>query len=148
MHVKLKDVQLIPCKKIVNERGFLQEICREDEPGFFHIGQTYLTQTKTGIIKAWYLHKIQWDSIFVLNGTMRMALYDERPDSPTFQQVESYLITDSDPHIIRIPPGIWHGFQAIESDLLLLHMNSKAINFSQTDELRKDPHTPSIPFNW
>jgi dTDP-4-dehydrorhamnose 3,5-epimerase len=148
MKTTLSDVQLIPCKKIVNDRGFLQEICRQDEPSFFPIGQSYLTQTKMGIIKAWYLHKTQWDSIFVINGTMKMALYDDRPDSPTYQQAEAYIIKDSDPHIIRIPPGVWHGFQAVDSNLLLLHMNSHAFDFAQTDEIRKEPHTPSIPFNW
>jgi dTDP-4-dehydrorhamnose 3,5-epimerase len=148
MSVLLQDVQLINCKKVVNERGFLQEITREDAPAFFKIGQTYLTQTLKGIIKAWYLHRQQWDSIFVISGVMKIALYDTRPQSATFEQVSEHLIRAEAPQLIHIPPGVWHGFQALETHLLLLHQNSHAFDFDAPDELKKDIHSSDIPFSW
>lgn len=148
MKTNLSGAQIIPCRRVVNDRGFLQEICRSDEDGFFQIGQAYLTQTKQGVIKAWYLHRKQWDSFFTLQGKMKLALCDDRPSSPTYRLVESHELSSKEPHLIRIPPGVWHGFQAVGQDLLLLHMNSHPFQFHDTDEIRKDPYTPDIPFAW
>lgn len=144
----IHDVVLINCKKVINERGFLQEITREDQDSFFSIGQTYITKTINGVIKAWYQHQEQWDSIFVIQGEMKMALYDMRKNSPSYKQLDVFIISGSEPQLIRIPPGVWHGFQALKSDLLLLHMNSHPFDFNHPDEIRIDPHSPEIPFDW
>ena len=148
MKTNLSGTQIIPCRRVVNDRGFLQEVCRSDEEGFFQIGQAYLTQTKQGVIKAWYLHREQWDSFFTLQGNMKLGLCDDRPSSPTYRIVESHEFSSEEPHLIRIPPGVWHGFQAVGQDLLLLHMNSHPFQFHDTDEIRKDSYTSDIPFAW
>ena len=60
-------VVLQHCKKVWNERGFLQEIIRNDDKMYVSIGQTYITQTKKGVTKAWYRHREQTDFIFVIH---------------------------------------------------------------------------------
>ena len=136
------------CKKVWNERGFLQEIIRNDDKMYVSIGQTYITQTKNGVTKAWYRHREQTDFIFVIKGKMKLGLYDSRPDAPTFGKTNEIIISEQHPAIVKIPPGIWHGFQAIEEDLLLLHQNSHAFDFDLNDEERLPIGDSSIPFTF
>ena len=47
--VKTKSLRLIP-----DERGWLMEILRNDDPEFFtKFGQTYASATYPGVVKAW-----------------------------------------------------------------------------------------------
>jgi len=147
--VQLIDGVLVkPCKRVVNEKGFLQEVLRADEGTLPELGQTYFTQTRTGIIKAWYRHHRQIDTQFVVGGQMRLALYDDRATSPTRGQTNEFVIEASQPLLIRIPTGVWHGFKAEQSDLLLLHINSAAFDFTDTDEERLPPDTDLIPYKF
>jgi dTDP-4-dehydrorhamnose 3,5-epimerase len=144
----IEGVLVKPCKKLVNERGFLQEVLRADEGVLPELGQTYFTQTRIGIVKAWYRHHRQVDTQFVVTGTMRMALYDDRQASPTTGQINEWVISASDPFLIRVPPGVWHGFKAEDADLLLLHINSGAYDFNHTDEDRLPPDSDLIPYKF
>ena len=123
----LSGVKTQKLKKIINDRGGLLEIQRNDQAIFPGFGQTYVTTTYSGIIKAWYYHHKQIDQLIVLKGSMKLVLYDARSHSPTYQQINEIIIHDHAPELVQFPPGIWHGFQSIgASELLLLHLNSAA----------------------
>jgi dTDP-4-dehydrorhamnose 3,5-epimerase len=144
----IKDVTIISGKLVTNERGFLREITRHDEPGFFPIAQLYQTCTREGVTKAWYKHASQFDAIFVLSGTMKMALWDERDDSMTKGVVQEIMISGEAPAMMRIPPGVWHGFRSMSGDLLLLHLNSHAYDLAEPDEERLPSDSDRIPYRW
>jgi len=142
---EIEGIKLINLKKITNDRGFLQEVIRTDDPFFTKFGQVYFTFTNNNITKAWYKHTAQTDYIFVVKGTMKIGLFDQRKNTATFGHKCIYHISAEKPQLIKIPPGIWHGFKAINSDLMLLHVNSEAINFEHTDEEKLDINTKKIP---
>ncbi len=145
----LHQLVVAPLKKVVNDRGYLQEVQRSDEPHFPGFGQAYLTATNPGVIKAWYRHHRQIDQIALAQGTLRLALYDARPASPTFGVVQELVISDDRPVLVQIPTGIWHGFQALGTGpALLLHLNTVAFRFGDVDEDRLPPATPEIPYRW
>ena len=53
------------------------------------------------------------------------------------------------PTLVQIPPGVWHGFQAIGADsAYLLHLNSVAFDVDTPDEERIAPDDTSIPYSW
>jgi len=144
----IDQVVLTPCRRLDTSRGFLQEILRNDgEPGFA-LGQVYVTCTHQGIIKAWYRHAIQFDSFFVLQGAMRLVLLDDRRESPSFGQINHFEMTADTPQLLRLPPGIWHGFQSLAGELRLLHMNSQPFQFDQPDEVRRAVEDPGMPQCW
>ena len=144
----IEGVLVKPCKKVVNDKGFLQEVLRADEGTLPELGQTYFTQTRCGIVKAWYRHHRQIDTQFVVSGQMRLGLYDDRETSPTKGHTNELVIDASEPSLVRIPPGVWHGFKAEHVDLLLLHINSAAFDFKETDEDRLPPDTDLIPYKF
>lgn len=146
---EIAGVAVIPLKKVVNDRGHLQEIVRNDDPRFTVAAQVYLTATKPGVVKAWYRHWIQTDQIAIAAGQVRVALFDTRENSPSQGVLQELVMIDSAPTLLQIPPGVWHGFQGAGAEpALLLHLNSEAFNEHQLDEDRLPPTTLEIPFKW
>jgi dTDP-4-dehydrorhamnose 3,5-epimerase len=136
-------------KLLANERGRLMEIQRADEPDFPGFGQAYATSTYAGVIKAWYRHKTQVDQIVVITGLLKLVLYDDRDDSPTNGVVQEVVLGDLSPRLVRIPPGIWHGFRAIGGrEAFVLHLNSVPYSPDSPDEERVSPDSDLIPYRW
>jgi len=109
----LHQVNVIPLKKVITERGHLMEVQRCDDGHYLDFGQAYITMTKPGVVRAWYRHRQQVDQIALVKGRLMLVLLDSREDSPTFQAMQEIRISDEAPALVQIPPGIWHGFQAL-----------------------------------
>lgn len=136
-------------KVVRNERGHLMEVQREDDAIFPGFGQVYVTSTLPGIIKAWYRHHQQIDQITLIKGELLLVLYDSRPDSSTFKRIQEIIITEAKPLLVQIPVEIWHGFQSRGTEpATLLHLNSVAFSFGETDEDRLPPDDSSVPYHW
>ncbi len=141
----ISGLSLASCRQVTNERGYLQEIVRSDGESGFTPGQVYVTCTHQGIVKAWYKHAVQWDTFFVLSGALRMLLVDDRCESDSYQMVNEVILDSETPQLLKLPPGVWHGFKSLSGNLVLLHMNSHPYQFEQTDEVRRDLDTPGMP---
>jgi dTDP-4-dehydrorhamnose 3,5-epimerase len=141
--------RIIRLKKVVNPRGHLLEIQRSDDDHFPGFAQAYVTCTRPGIVKAWYLHRKQLDQIALVHGTVTIALYDARESSPSYGQLAEWVLTDDAPALVQIPPGIWHGFKASgDAAVYLLHLNSTLHDAVHLDEERLPSETPEIPYSW
>ena len=141
----IEGVIIDSCCRIENERGYLQEIWRADSVGAHSVRQIYTTCTREGVVKAWYKHAIQVDSFFVLEGKMRIILIDDRPDPACRGATQEFLMSATQPRIITVPPGIWHGFQSLSGNLHILHANSHPFCFEGPDEMRMPPDSPGMP---
>ena len=143
--VIIKKLKFIP-----DERGRLLEILRLDDPFFEKFGQVYITTAYPGVVKAWHYHKKQTDHFAVVAGMGKIALFDNRDKSPTFGAVDVFFAGDYHPILIRIPPLVVHGFQALgNTEVLLLNCPSEPYNHSAPDEYRIN-HDDSelIPYRW
>ena len=90
-----------------DERGFFREVIRVSDPIFPEgFGQWSHTMSYQGVAKAWHVHQKQVDWWYVAVGTIRAALYDTRPDSPTHGETQELLMGDGQPALVlKIPPG-------------------------------------------
>lgn len=145
----INGVHIKKLKQIPDERGRLFEILRRDDPQFQQFGQAYITTTYPNVIKAWHLHKIQTDNVCCINGMIRLALYDDRENSPTFQQIEEHFIGNHNLMLITIPPGVWHGWRALgDNEAIILNLPTVPYNHDQPDEYRLHPFNNDIPLDW
>jgi dTDP-4-dehydrorhamnose 3,5-epimerase len=132
-----------------DERGRLGEIMRADDPWFEKFGQVYFTTTYPGVVKAWHYHKKQTDHIYVLKGTLKIALYDERNNSSTKGTVNQIYLGEHCPGLVKVPPGIHHGWMCVsETEAYIVNMVSEMYNYQAPDEYRTDPHENHIPYDW
>ena len=138
-----------PGKVLSDERGRLGEIMRADDPWFEKFGQVYFTTTYPGVVKAWHFHKKQTDHFYVIKGTVKVALYDERKDSPTHGVVNEVYLGEHCPGLLRIPPGIQHGWMCVgQTESYILNVVSEMYDYAEPDEFRTDPHDNHIPYDW
>ncbi len=124
------------------------EVERCDDGFYLDFGQAYITMTKPGVVRAWYRHKDQVDQIALVKGRLLLVLMDSREDSPTFQWVQEIRVADDAPALVQIPPGVWHGFQAVGDEAYLLHLNTRPFDFAHPDEERLAADDPTIPYRW
>ena len=136
-------------KVFPDERGRLGEIMRADDPWFEKFGQVYFTTTYPGVVKAWHRHKKQTDHIYAIKGTIKLALYDQRKNSPTNATVNQIYLGEHCPAVVRIPPGIQHGWMCVgQTEAYIVNVASEMYNCNDLDEFRTDPHKNNIPYDW
>lgn len=142
--VQIKELRVIP-----DERGRLMEIFRCDDEMFQKFGQAYMTTAYPGVVKGWHYHKLQFDSMAVVRGMMKLVLYDSREDSPTYRMVNEFFIGEHNPLLIQIPPFVFHGFKAISDyEAIAINIPSEVYNYEEPDEFRVHPHDNDIPYDW
>ena len=125
------------------------EILRADEDMFEKFGQVYMTTAFPGVVKAWHYHRLQNDNFTCIYGKMRLALYDARPESPTYKEVNDFVISLEDPMLVHIPKNVYHGFKCV-SDVEALVINNVTLpyNYKIPDEYRLDAYDNDIPYDW
>jgi len=138
-----------PLKVIPDERGFLMEILRADDPFFEKFGQVYLTVAYPGVVKGWHYHRKQTDHFCVVKGMLKVVLYDSRPDSPTRGVVNEFFLGERNPVVLRIPALVIHGMKGIGTEPgYLINCPSEMYSYSEPDEFRIHPHDNDIPYDW
>ena len=142
--VKTKPLRLIP-----DERGWLMEILRADDAELFtKFGQTYVSATYPGVVKAWHYHRQQVDHFACVAGMVKLVLVDTRPDSPTNGAVNEFFIGVQNPTLVQIPNLVYHGWKCISPDpSLVVNIPTEAYDYRTPDEFRLDPHH-TLPYDW
>jgi len=132
-----------------DERGWLMEIFRVDDDIFKKFGQVYLTTAYCGVVKAWHYHKVQTDNFVCIKGMMKVVLYDNRKDSPTYKKINEFFIGEKNYMLISIPPFVYHGFKAIgDETAFILNIPTETYNCNKPDEYKLSPDTKEINYNW
>lgn len=134
---------------VADERGRLAEILRIDDEIFTKFGQAYFTTAYPGVVKAWHYHKYQTDYFCAVKGMVKLVLYDNRENSPTFKTINEFFIGEHNPRLIVIPPLVYHGFKTISlEEAIMINVPSEPFNHERPDEYRLNPDGPEIPYDW
>ncbi|MCD6352131.1 MAG: dTDP-4-dehydrorhamnose 3,5-epimerase family protein [Armatimonadetes bacterium] len=142
-------VQIKKLRLLLDERGYLMEILRDDDELFRGFGQCYISTCFPGIVKAWHCHEHQWDHLCIISGNAKLGLYDDREDSPTRGEVMSLVIGQLNPVLVQVPPLVWHGYTPVGGQMaILLNVPTQHYNYDQPDEKRRPPFDPEIPMKW
>src|SRR5262249_22481100 len=64
---------------------------------------------------AWHLHSSMVLNYFLVAGSVRLALFDDRPESSTKGRVQEIFLDESDSKLVVIPPLVWNGFKGLGS---------------------------------
>jgi dTDP-4-dehydrorhamnose 3,5-epimerase len=143
----IQGVEIVPLIARADDRGYLIEILRANDPYFTKFGQVYLVGDLTrGTIRAFHKHNVLWDWFFISHGAAKFALYDDREDSPTRGEMTTVVTSDRNPTLIVVPPGVYHGWMALEDDTQLVSTASEIYNRERPDEVRMPPD--SFGYDW
>lgn len=139
-------------KKLVthaDDRGYFREVLRDDDQLLTRFGQTAVTKSYPGVIKAFHWHQAQDDLWYFVSGMARVVLYDRRPASPTHGVTQVIYAGEDNPVLILIPAGLAHGYQVLgpQPAFLFYHV-TQSYNPAHPDEQRIPFDDPRIGFDW
>ncbi|HEY3155201.1 MAG TPA: dTDP-4-dehydrorhamnose 3,5-epimerase family protein [Candidatus Eisenbacteria bacterium] len=142
-------IHVKPLKVIADERGYLMEMLRSDDPFFQGFGQSYVSVAYPGVVKGWHFHKVQTDHFVIVKGMMKVVLYDQREGSPTHGLINEFFMGEKNPILVTIPPGVVHGMKGIGTEpAMLVNVPTEVYRYDKPDEYRIDPHKNDIPYDW
>lgn len=135
---------------LADHRGSLLRVLDTREPFWIEpIVYAYEFTVRPGRIKGWGMHERQTDRYFLAHGRVRVALYDGREESPSYERVEQFFFTETTPGLLMIPPGVWHADQNWgDVDARVINFPTRPYDHESPDKYRIDPHAAVIPFDW
>jgi dTDP-4-dehydrorhamnose 3,5-epimerase len=142
--VRIKEVKHVP-----TGYGSLRELYRADwDLDAGAVGGAFISVLEPGTVSAWHAHVRTTDRLFVVQGMARIVLYDARASSPTHGTLNDDLVFGLlRPALVIIPPGVWHGVQAISSTAAaLVNLVDRAYTYTEPDHLRLPPDAEQIPY--
>ncbi len=89
----------------------------------------------TDHVVAWHKHKIQTDYWFCVKGSFKVGLAEPQDDG-TYRVRWEYL-SDKNSRIIEIPPGVYHGYKALQNESIILYYLDQ--KYSSDDEWKVLP---------
>lgn len=138
-----------PLRMVVDERGWLMELMRKDWEVFDGFAQVYVTTARPQVVKGWHLHHKQTDHMACIKGTVKLVLYDDRPESKTTGRVNEFVLAERNPQVVRVPPYVWHGFKNVGEELaFVVNVVDQLYDYKTPDEYRAPPDSKDIPYDW
>ena len=133
---------------VPDERGWLMEVLRSDDPEFTTFGQVYVSATYPGVVKAWHYHTRQVDHFACVSGMVKLVLVDTRDGSATKGLVNEFFLGEQQPMLVRVPNGVYHGWKCISvTPSLVVNVPNAPYNRAEPDEHRLDPHG-TLEYDW
>ncbi len=144
----IQGVNIKKLKIISDRRGAVMHMLRNDDPEFKQFGEIYFSIIYPGVVKGWSLHNKMTLNYAVIQGMIKLVLYDDRAKSKTrgkFMEV----ITGIDKYaLITIPPLIWYGFKTIGNNLAII-ANCSTIPHDHQEMKKLDPFNNNlIKYTW
>ena len=134
-------------RKIPDERGMIMHMLRCDDPHFEQFGEIYFSTAYPGVIKGWHEHTRQTQNYAVIQGMIKLVLYDNRADSPTYKELIEIFTGEDNYQLIRIPTGVINGYKTIGTKPAIV-ANCATLPHQPDEMLRYDPLGDKVPYKW
>ena len=115
-----------------DERGFLFETLRCDNPDFSQFGQVYFVgDARRGVVRAWHRHFKMDEWFCCVRGKAKFVSYN--PDSGEYSE---YLLSADSPSLLFVLRRIFHGHKALADNTLIVAICTEAYDENDLDEER------------
>jgi len=113
-------------KSHIDDRGFFREVFKNNDTEinkkFNQISHSYI---KKNIIKAWHIHKKQYQWNYLIKGKIYLFLYDLRVKSKTYKKkIKIVLDAKKKIKMYYFPPHVAHGYKTLADNNHMLYGTS------------------------
>lgn len=143
----ISGVQIIQKKKIHDERGAIFHMLRCDDSEFTKFGEIYFSKILPGIVKGWHLHQKMTLNYFLIEGAIRLVLFDDRSSSETKGKLQELELNEQNSPLILIPPGIWNAFKGLGDKPSIL-ANCATEPHDPNEIIRRSFDDPYFCYDW
>lgn len=129
-------VEIKKLKIHADDRGYLFEGLRSDDAIFDgKFGQSLVSVLYPGVVKAWHKHEKQTDYTLCALGDVKYCVAEELEGGKA--KVETFFLGERSLNLIKVPPGLWHGYTALGNQrAILFHIMD--VTFDSEDTQSKD----------
>jgi dTDP-4-dehydrorhamnose 3,5-epimerase len=146
----IQGVVIRPAQTHADERGTLCEIFNPAW-GVHAAPLVYVYQftIRPGKVKGWHVHHLHDDRIFLSQGSVKVVLYDDRAESPTYRMVNEIYRTEHQRTVMTIPAFVFHAHQNVgTTDALFISMPTRPYNHADPDVYRLPVNNDRIPYHF
>jgi dTDP-4-dehydrorhamnose 3,5-epimerase len=140
-------VQVVPLRRIPDERGTIMHMLRATDQHFQQFGEIYFSTIYPGVIKGWHRHREMTLHYAVPFGRIKLVLFDERPGSPTHGELMEVFLGPDNYALAIVPPEVWNGFKGMSEPHALV-ANCCTHPHDPSRSARLDPFENHIPYDW
>jgi dTDP-4-dehydrorhamnose 3,5-epimerase len=140
-------VKVVPLRRIPDERGTVMHMLRSTDPHFTQFGEIYFSTVYKDVVKGWHRHQQMTLNYACVSGRIKLAMYDDRPTSPTRGEIAEVFLGPNEYALVVIPPGIWNGFKGM-TDPYAIVANCASHPHNPSGSERLDPFSNQIPYDW
>jgi dTDP-4-dehydrorhamnose 3,5-epimerase len=143
-----------PTRPVAHDDGVVTEVARASWGELASpIIQVHITTTLAGRVRAWALHQLTTDRLFVVSGLIQFAVFDGRVSSPTFGKIFELKVSDKNPGLLIIEPHLYHGWKNIGlSEATVINMPDRMYDYEAPDSLDvpwdSEAAQRLIPYRW
>jgi dTDP-4-dehydrorhamnose 3,5-epimerase len=141
-------VQVIPLKRIPDERGTIFHMLRRTDPHFREFGEIYFSTVYDGAIKGWHLHDEMTLNYACIHGRIKHVLYDERDGSATQGELMEIFLGPDNYSLVIVPPKVWNGFKGMHAPYSIVANCATHVHDPAKQYRRLDPLDNHIPYDW
>jgi dTDP-4-dehydrorhamnose 3,5-epimerase len=133
-----------------DERGTLTEIYSpswgfDDIPLVF----LYTVTVRPGKVKGWAVHHEQTDRYFFYQGTLKLVLYDDRPESPTHKMINELYFSEANRSLVLVPPHVYHAVHNVGAvEGVLISLPSQPYRHADPDKYTLPLKNDLIPYTF
>lgn len=143
----IEGVQVIPLRRIPDERGTVMHMLRSTDPHFTQFGEIYFSTVYPGVVKGWHRHREMTLNYACVSGRIKLVLYDDRPASSTKGELVELFLGPDNYSLVIIPPCVWNGFKGMSEPQAVV-ANCATHPHDPARSERLDPFDRSIPYDW
>jgi dTDP-4-dehydrorhamnose 3,5-epimerase len=132
MYIEQKELDLFR-----DDKGYLVSFRSDDKIFNGKFGQSLVSFIYPNVIKGFHLHKKQTDFSACIKGNVRYVAIKEDEQGI---DITTMIIGESNPVLIKIPPGLWHGYMALDGEAVMMHAMDEIFNSNNEDTERRDPY--------
>lgn len=134
-------------KKIPDDRGTILKMQESTDAEFKGFGEIYFSTIYPNVVKGWHLHEKATLNYAVIQGLIKLVLYDDRENSATKGELMEIYLGDQNYCLVQIPSGVWNGFKCVGEHMAIV---ADLIDLPHDEDImrRMDPHHCFIKYNW
>jgi dTDP-4-dehydrorhamnose 3,5-epimerase len=143
-----------PTRPVPHEDGHVTEVARASwEILRAPVVQVHITTTFPGRVRAWGLHQLGTDRLFVVSGLVKIVIFDGRKASPSFDALNEFVVSEKNPGLLLIPPNLYHGWKNIGNrEAIIINMPDRMYDYEQPDALDlpwdSEAAARIVPYRW
>jgi dTDP-4-dehydrorhamnose 3,5-epimerase len=143
----IEGVQVIPLRRIPDERGTIFHMLKHTDPHFQQFGEIYFSTAYQGVIKGWHRHVEMTLNYACIFGRVKLVLYDDRSESATRGEIVEIFLGPDQYSLVVIPPQVWNGYKGMNDPFAII-ANCCTHAHDPARSTCLDPFDRSIPYDW